>query len=76
LWTATGDLTPDRTGQLRLLLHYRAPASGACPSQGGRLPGFIATLQVPDGGGDRQVSYYGFVDLGQDPSALPLLCAG
>jgi hypothetical protein len=75
LWTSTADLTPDRTGQVRVTLRYRVPPSRACPRDGGYLPGFIATLRVPVQGGERVVSYGGTIDLGEDPEAMPLLCS-
>jgi hypothetical protein len=75
LWT-TIDTVPDRTGQVEVDLTYTRPAgSSACPDRGGFLPQFDALLQVPDRNRVRQVRFRPFVDLAQDPSALPQLCS-
>jgi hypothetical protein len=75
LWKTIDDLVPDRTGQLKVTLRYRAPASGPCPMRGGYLPSFLATLDVPVPGGERTLRYLGTPDLSQDPRAIPLLCS-
>jgi hypothetical protein len=67
-------LVPDRTGQVRATLYYRAPALGACPTRGGFLPSVLAILDVRAPDGDRTVKYQGTFDLSQDPKAIPLLC--
>jgi hypothetical protein len=76
LWTETGELIPDRTGQVRTVLRYGVPASAPCFEQGGYLPGFVATLRVPDAAGERSLRFSGFVDVGQDPGAVSTLCRG
>jgi hypothetical protein len=75
LWTTRTDLVPDATGQVRLAVPYRVPATGACPGRGGHLPGVVAELHVPlAGGGERVVRLSGLVDLATDPTAMAVLC--
>jgi hypothetical protein len=76
LWTATGDLVPDRAGQVRVTLRYLAPVFGACPREGGHLSGFLATLLVPVAGVQRTVRYRSVPSLAEDQEATPLLCPG
>lgn len=68
------DLVPDRTGQARTVLRYRASPDRVCPEQGGTLPEILATVRVPSAAGERVVALSVYLSLEQDPNALSLLC--
>ena len=55
-WT-TGALAPDRTGQVRAVLHYRVP--GGCLPADGLLAGPQVILAVPEGARVREVNFGG-----------------
>ena len=73
LWKPTR-LVPDAHGAARVNLHYRVPASGACPGFGAYLPPFFVTALVPFPSGSRAVRYQQTLDVGTDPDAIALLC--
>jgi hypothetical protein len=72
LWSRTPALRPDPTGQVTVVLRYRAPPGRSCPSLGAFVPGFDATVATADG---RRVHYRSTIELGTDPHAIQILCA-
>jgi hypothetical protein len=74
--TAPPVLVPDRTGQARTTLHFRAAGPGPdCPRQPVDAPVLAVTLHVPAAGGERVLPHSAVVDLAGDPVGRAWMCA-
>ncbi|HEX2809372.1 MAG TPA: hypothetical protein VHN80_24685, partial [Kineosporiaceae bacterium] len=73
-WTTTPRSRPDAAGQVRITVHYRAPAAGPCQSVGATLLAAVATMRVPGATGERVVRYSLFLDMARDTQAVSRLC--
>jgi hypothetical protein len=60
LWSTTARLNPDRTGQSRTTITYRAPRKSVCGRAPVELPGFKITARVPEPAGVRVVHFNDF----------------
>jgi len=74
LWSRTGPLTPDRSGQVRLTLRYLLPTVDCADGRTGSFPQVDLRISVPDAGRVRDLDDTLMIELGDDPAVRAFTC--